>query len=41
MFLLTYRAFPENCNPPVDDINGKLQGVRVKVVGIPGGQTKN
>ena len=35
-------AFPEKyCNPPVVDINGKFQGVRAKVVGIPGRYTKN
>ena len=34
-------VFPEqNCNPPVEDINGKFQGGRVKVVGIPGGKPK-
>ena len=28
----------KNCNPPVEDINGKFQGKgRVKVVRIPGG----
>ena len=27
----------KNCEPPVKDINGKLQGVRAKVFGIPGG----
>ena len=38
----THWAFPEkNCYPPVEDINGKFQGGRVKVVGIPGGYTKN
>ena len=31
----------KNCNPPVEDINGKFQGGRVKVVGIPEGYTKN
>ena len=31
-------AFLErNCNTPVEDINGKFQGGRRKVVGIPGG----
>ena len=36
-----YWAFPEkNCKPPVEDINGKFQGVKVKVVGIPGGTPK-
>ena len=30
-------AFPEKIrNPPVEDINGKFQEGRVKVVGIPG-----
>ena len=29
-------AFPEkNYDPPVGDINGKFQGVRLKVAGIP------
>ena len=36
-----YWAFLEkNCNPPVKDINRKLPGGRVKVVGIPGGTPK-
>ena len=35
-------AFPEiNCNPPVEDINGKFQGSRVKVVRILGWYSKN
>ena len=34
-------AFPErNCDPPVGDINGKFQGVRLKVAGIPGRYAK-
>ena len=32
--------FRKNCNPPVEDIYGKFQGGRVKVVGIPGGTPK-
>ena len=27
----------KNCSPPIEDINGKFQGVKVKVVGIPWG----
>ena len=30
----------KNCNHPVEDINGKFQGGRVKAVGIPGGTPK-